>query len=110
MNKSSALVDIFLLHQQINLSCGTPLYVILTFNFDRQRLEAEGKDPVAARKVQKADREKLRRDRLNEQFQELGNALGNMYVMHSFAYWLAFPNIIFMVTASMLKKLIVSVG
>lgn len=41
----------------------------------RQRLEAEGKDPVTARKVQKADREKLRRDRLNEQFQELGNAL-----------------------------------
>ncbi|CAL9782146.1 unnamed protein product [Musa acuminata subsp. burmannicoides] len=33
------------------------------------------KDSVAARKVQKADREKLRRDRLNEQFLELGNAL-----------------------------------
>ncbi|KAH9307538.1 hypothetical protein KI387_035449, partial [Taxus chinensis] len=33
------------------------------------------KDPTAARKVQKADREKLRRDRLNEQFAELGSAL-----------------------------------
>ncbi|KAJ4759832.1 basic helix-loop-helix (bHLH) DNA-binding superfamily protein [Rhynchospora pubera] len=33
-------------------------------------------DPsFSARKVQKADREKMRRDRLNEQFQELGNAL-----------------------------------
>ncbi|GMH24560.1 hypothetical protein Nepgr_026403 [Nepenthes gracilis] len=41
----------------------------------RQRPESEGKDPVAARKVQKADREKLRRDRLNEQFLELGHAL-----------------------------------
>ncbi|GAB4848470.1 hypothetical protein Ancab_003175 [Ancistrocladus abbreviatus] len=41
----------------------------------RQRTETETKDPVAARKVQKADREKLRRDRLNEQFLELGNAL-----------------------------------
>lgn len=40
------------------------------------RMEAEAKDSVTARKVQKADREKLRRDRLNEQFMELGNALG----------------------------------
>ncbi|URD82187.1 hypothetical protein MUK42_34511 [Musa troglodytarum] len=39
---------------------------------DHQRAD---KDSVAARKVQKADREKLRRDRLNEQFLELGNAL-----------------------------------
>ncbi|GFY87897.1 basic helix-loop-helix (bHLH) DNA-binding superfamily protein [Actinidia rufa] len=41
----------------------------------RQRHEGEVKDPMAARKFQKADREKLRRDRLNEQFLELGNAL-----------------------------------
>ncbi|KDP46754.1 hypothetical protein JCGZ_06542 [Jatropha curcas] len=41
----------------------------------RQRQEAELKDPIAARKVQKADKEKLRRDRLNEQFLELGNTL-----------------------------------
>ncbi|KAJ8764344.1 hypothetical protein K2173_006084 [Erythroxylum novogranatense] len=41
----------------------------------RQKPEVEVKDPFAARKVQKADREKLRRDRLNQQFQELGNAL-----------------------------------
>ncbi|KAK9164461.1 hypothetical protein Syun_005363 [Stephania yunnanensis] len=40
-----------------------------------QRQELEVKNPVAARKVQKADREKLRRDRLNEQFLELGHAL-----------------------------------
>uniref|UniRef100_A0A803PFP8 BHLH domain-containing protein n=1 Tax=Cannabis sativa TaxID=3483 RepID=A0A803PFP8_CANSA len=32
-------------------------------------------DPVTARKVQKADREKLRRDKLNEYFLELGNTL-----------------------------------
>ncbi|XVF59774.1 hypothetical protein PTKIN_Ptkin07bG0303000 [Pterospermum kingtungense] len=41
----------------------------------RQRQEMEVKDSIAARKVQKADREKLRRDRLNEQFLELGNTL-----------------------------------
>ncbi|KAL8168061.1 hypothetical protein V2J09_009560 [Rumex salicifolius] len=41
----------------------------------RQRPDEDGKDPVAARKVQKADREKLRRDRLNEHFMELGNAV-----------------------------------
>ncbi|XP_004289841.1 PREDICTED: transcription factor bHLH121 [Fragaria vesca subsp. vesca] len=37
--------------------------------------EGEAKDGVAARKMQKADREKLRRDRLNEHFMELGNVL-----------------------------------
>ncbi|XP_027361003.1 transcription factor bHLH121-like isoform X2 [Abrus precatorius] len=43
---------------------------------ERERGEGgEGEDPSAARKVQKADREKLRRDRLNEHFQELGNTL-----------------------------------
>lgn len=41
----------------------------------RQRTEVEVKDSIAARKVQKADREKLRRDRLNEHFLELGNTL-----------------------------------
>ncbi|XP_044509347.1 transcription factor bHLH121-like [Mangifera indica] len=40
-----------------------------------QRPEGEIKDCVAARKIQKADREKLRRDRLNEIFTELGNTL-----------------------------------
>lgn len=35
----------------------------------------EGRDP-AARKVQKADREKIRRDRLNDHFHELGITLG----------------------------------
>ncbi|XP_062102574.1 transcription factor bHLH121-like isoform X3 [Humulus lupulus] len=40
----------------------------------RQKTDVEV-DPVAARKVQKADREKLRRDRLNEHFLELGNTL-----------------------------------
>lgn len=44
--------------------------------FYDQRLEAEPKECNVARKVQKADREKLRRDRLNEQFMELGNTLG----------------------------------
>ncbi|XP_076898762.1 transcription factor bHLH121-like [Bidens hawaiensis] len=37
--------------------------------------EVEAKDANEARKVQKADREKLRRDKLNEQFIELGNVL-----------------------------------
>jgi hypothetical protein len=46
--------------------------------YHRQGVDAEIKDPVAARKVQKADREKLRRDRLNEQFLELGNTLGKL--------------------------------
>lgn len=41
----------------------------------RKNPEIEVKDPVAARKVQKADREKLRRDKLNEQFLDLGNTL-----------------------------------
>ncbi|GMI83544.1 r Upstream Regulator of IRT1, basic Helix-Loop-Helix 121 [Hibiscus trionum] len=40
-----------------------------------QRVEGEPKDCIAARKLQKADREKLRRDRLNEHFLDLGNAL-----------------------------------
>ncbi|GKV20990.1 hypothetical protein SLEP1_g31025 [Rubroshorea leprosula] len=39
------------------------------------RAEGEIKDSIASRKLQKADREKLRRDRLNEHFQELGNTL-----------------------------------
>ncbi|KAK9284313.1 hypothetical protein L1049_023484 [Liquidambar formosana] len=41
----------------------------------RERPEVEVKDSIAARKVQKADREKLRRDRLNEHFLELGKTL-----------------------------------
>lgn len=40
-----------------------------------QRIEAELKDTNVSRKLQKADREKLRRDRLNEHFLELGNTL-----------------------------------
>ncbi|XP_035833443.1 transcription factor bHLH121-like isoform X2 [Helianthus annuus] len=45
-------------------------------NDRREMTEVEVKDTNEARKVQKADREKLRRDRLNEQFIELGNVLG----------------------------------
>lgn len=40
--------------------------------------EGEIKNGLAARKMQKADREKLRRDRLNEHFLELGNVLGTV--------------------------------
>ncbi|XVE67109.1 hypothetical protein DITRI_Ditri08aG0134000 [Diplodiscus trichospermus] len=40
-----------------------------------QRVEEEAKDCTAARKLQKADREKLRRDRLNGHLLELGNTL-----------------------------------
>lgn len=36
----------------------------------------EVNNAATARKVLKADREKLRRDKLNEQFLELGNTLG----------------------------------
>ncbi|CAN6698771.1 unnamed protein product [Malus baccata var. baccata] len=54
------------------LPCGRPH----NSNSDsRQRVDVETKDPIVARKVQKADREKLRRDRLNEHFFELGNTL-----------------------------------
>ncbi|RDY14111.1 Transcription factor bHLH121, partial [Mucuna pruriens] len=42
---------------------------------EKERGEGENEDLSAARKVLKADREKLRRDRLNEHFQELGNTL-----------------------------------
>lgn len=41
----------------------------------REPTELEVKDTNGARKVQKADREKLRRDKLNEQFIELGHLL-----------------------------------
>lgn len=37
----------------------------------------ELKDGICARRTQKAGREKLRRDRVNEQFVELGNVVGN---------------------------------
>jgi hypothetical protein len=49
------------------------VFILLHFCFCS---EAEIKDSVSARKIQKADREKLRRDRLNEHFVELGNTLG----------------------------------
>ncbi|XP_056164994.1 transcription factor bHLH121-like isoform X2 [Syzygium oleosum] len=39
------------------------------------RVPSTSRDEVAVRKSQKADREKLRRDRLNDQFIELGNTL-----------------------------------
>uniref|UniRef100_A0A0E0JZD8 BHLH domain-containing protein n=1 Tax=Oryza punctata TaxID=4537 RepID=A0A0E0JZD8_ORYPU len=40
------------------------------------RTECKTQGSIVTRKVQKADREKMRRDRLNEQFQELGSTLG----------------------------------
>jgi len=56
------------------------------------KAEGEKEDPSASRKVLKADREKLRRDRLNEHFQELGNTLGALlrstiflFVFYNFA-------------------------
>ena len=61
--------------------------MILVFSFffllvmSSRRSEGEIKDFAAARKVQRADREKLRRDRLNEQFIELGNALGDVKML-----------------------------
>ncbi|KAL2468464.1 transcription factor bHLH [Forsythia ovata] len=44
------------------------------------RFDAEVMDSIAARKVQKADREKLRRDRLNEQSQIWGTPLVNQHL------------------------------
>lgn len=41
----------------------------------RTRPDLEVQDTIAARKVQKADREKLRRDKLNEHFLDLGKAI-----------------------------------
>ncbi|CAN6485359.1 unnamed protein product [Victoria cruziana] len=67
-------------HYRVFLTCN-PYYhhpsesFSLSVYWYDNRTEAEVKDAVAARKVQKADREKLRRDRLNEQFVELGKAL-----------------------------------
>lgn len=37
-------------------------------------------EPVSSRKIQKAEREKIRRDKLKDQFLELGDALGIVYV------------------------------
>lgn len=54
--------------------------------FLRLRTDEEVKDPVAVRKIQKADREKLRRDRLNEHFLELGNTLGILYEVYDFYF------------------------
>jgi hypothetical protein len=54
------------------------VFILLHFCFCS---EAEIKDSVSARKIQKADREKLRRDRLNEHFVELGNTLGKYSVL-----------------------------
>lgn len=51
--------------------------------YHSQRTECQAQSSTAARKVQKADREKMRRDKLNEQFQELGNALGNAVFIFS---------------------------
>lgn len=56
--------------------------------------EVDPKDTIAARKVQKADREKLRRDRLNEQFIELGNALGNYFYLLTMHLNCAFSSIL----------------
>ena len=50
------------------------VHVLCVFS---QRSELELNDCLSARKIQKADREKLRRDRLNEHFVELGNVVGN---------------------------------
>ncbi|XP_052198023.1 transcription factor bHLH121-like [Diospyros lotus] len=61
--------------QRDNGDTAQPHPIQASYPLQRQRPEVEVKDAVAARKVQKADREKLRRDRLNEQFLELGHSL-----------------------------------
>jgi hypothetical protein len=43
------------------------------------REKSEMEPSVVARKVQKADREKIRRDRLNDHFHQLGNVIGRYH-------------------------------
>lgn len=40
---------------------------------------------MPARKLQKADRERLRRDHLNEQFAKLAGVLGEIYLRYAFS-------------------------
>lgn len=63
------------------------LYNVLMNYYCSQRAEGEIKDCLAARKIQKADREKLRRDRLNEHFVEMGNVLGRITFLCAFFYY-----------------------
>ncbi|XP_077241448.1 uncharacterized protein LOC143881966 isoform X2 [Tasmannia lanceolata] len=62
-----------LILRDLSQSPSDPFPQQLSDGFLPQRVEVKGSDN--ARKLQKADREKLRRDRLNEQFLELGIAL-----------------------------------
>lgn len=45
-------------------------------------MEVEMENAAATRKVSKSDREKLRRDKLNEQFLELGNLIGKTMLVY----------------------------
>lgn len=54
------------------------LTTMFTIFIHRQWTGCKAQGPSCVRKVQKADREKMRRDKLNEQFQELGNTIGMM--------------------------------
>ena len=52
---------------------------MLNAEFEIANCDMDSEDPTAARKLQKAGREKQRRCRLNEQFIELGNTLGKLH-------------------------------
>lgn len=53
-------------------------FFCVIFRPEKMVVEVVKKEQVSSsyRKTQKSDREKIRRDKLNEQFLELGNALG----------------------------------
>lgn len=46
---------------------------------ERSEMVEVGDPTVVARKVQKADREKIRRDRLNDHFHQLGTVIGTLF-------------------------------
>ncbi|KAA8546075.1 hypothetical protein F0562_020474 [Nyssa sinensis] len=72
---SCPLFSFFLSSLFFSFLLSSSFFFLSHLSINNQRPEAELKDCVSERKVQKADREKLRRDRLNEQFMELGNVL-----------------------------------
>lgn len=60
--------------------CGFRVYACRRSN--DVEAEAEAENAASSRRVLKADREKLRRDKLNEQFLDLGNLLGKPMLVY----------------------------
>lgn len=55
-------------------------HLFFYFFFRPEKMVEVKKEPVSS--LKKADRERIRRDKLNEQFLELGNALGIYLYQH----------------------------